>query len=554
MLTRLKGGRLYDPAHQVDGATGDIWIENGRIVAKPANGAKPDVDHDITGMVVMAGGIDIHSHIGGGKVNLARALMLEDHETYKHAPQDGLRAGSGVATPSTFSTGYRYAQMGYTAAFEPAVVISNARHAHLEMSDIPMIDKGGYLMLGNDDILLQMLASKREQSAVNDYVALMVQATGCIGVKIVNPGGISAFKFNQRNLGLDEDTAFYHLNPHRIVQSLAQAVHDIGLVHPLHIHCNNLGVPGNFQTTLDTVRAVEGLPIHLTHVQFHSYGAEGDRHFSSAAAHIAEMVNATPNVNVDEGQSMFGQTVTASGDTMTQFRNAGFGDPKKSICMDIECDGGCGLVPFNYKDKNFVNALQWTIGLELFLLVNDPWRIFLTTDHPNGAPFTTYPHLIRLLMDKTFRNEKLAGINKHAAAASTLGSIDREYSLYEIAILTRAGPSRILGLKDRGHLGEGAAADIAVYAPHANAETMFDTPKLVFKDGELVVRDGQIVKTVWGATHVAQCDFGHSIEKEVEKWFATWKGTRFSNFVLSKDELEADGRSRWVGHNLARRS
>jgi formylmethanofuran dehydrogenase subunit A len=157
-------------------------------------------------------------------------------------------------------------------------------------------------------------------------------------------------------------------------------------------------------------------------------------------------------------------------------------------------------------------------------------------------------------MDKTFRNEKLAGINKHAVAASTLDSIAREYSLYEIAILTRAGPSRILGLHDRGHLAVGAAADIAVYRPHDNAETMFESPKLVFKDGTLVVRDGKVVQTVWGATHVAHCDFDPSIRKEVDKWFATWKGTRFDNFILTKDQLESDGRSRWVDHKLARRS
>ena len=82
--------------------------------------------------------------------------------------------------------------------------------------------------------------------------------------------------------------------------------------------------------------------------------------------------------------------------------------------MDIECDAGCGVVPFRYRDQNFVNALQWAIGLELFLLVDDPWRIFLTTDHPNGAPFTSYPHLIRLLMDRSFRNEQLARIHPDA--------------------------------------------------------------------------------------------------------------------------------------------
>ena len=66
---------------------------------------------------------------------------------------------------------------------------------------------------------------------------------------------------------------------------------------------------------------------------------------------------------------MFGQTCTASGDSMRQYANTKSSDPKKWVVMDIECDNGCGVVPMKYRDKSFVNALQWAIGLELFLLV-----------------------------------------------------------------------------------------------------------------------------------------------------------------------------------------
>jgi formylmethanofuran dehydrogenase subunit A len=156
---------------------------------------------------------------------------------------------------------------------------------------------------------------------------------------------------------------------------------------------------------------------------------------------IAEALNKNKNISADVGQILFNQTVTASGDNMRQFTNSTLSSPRKSVIMDIECDSGCGVVPFKYKDQNFVNALQWAIGLEIFLLSDDPWRIFLTTDHPNGAPFTSYPHLIKLLMDKTFRNEMFEKLNLDAQAMSTLKSIDREYSLYEIAIMTRAGAS-----------------------------------------------------------------------------------------------------------------
>ena len=172
-----------------------------------------------------------------------------------------------------------------------------------------------------------------------------------------------------------------------------------------------------------------------------------------AAAQVAEAINLNENVSIDVGQVMFGQTITTSADTMMQYKGHTHAHPNKWVCMDIECDAGCGVVPFRYRDRNFVNALQWCIGLEIFLLINDPWRVFLTTDHPNGAPFTFYPHLIRLLMDKSFRDDMLKTINKSAAAATVLSSIDREYSLYEIAILTRSAPARSLGLEDLGHLG-----------------------------------------------------------------------------------------------------
>ena len=134
----------------------------------------------------MAGGIDLHSHIAGGKVNLGRALMPEDHHGHAHGPQGRLRSGSGLATPSTFSTGQRYALMGYTAAFEPAMVPANARHTHLELADTPMIDKGVYAMLGNDDLLFRFLQAGAGQEEINDYVAFMLGATQAIAVKVVS--------------------------------------------------------------------------------------------------------------------------------------------------------------------------------------------------------------------------------------------------------------------------------------------------------------------------------------------------------------------------------
>ena len=427
--------------------------------------------------------------------------------------------------------------MGYTAVFEPAVVGANARHAHLEMADIPNIDTGGFLVLGNDDALLRLMVEGEGQGAVNDYVAWMLRATQCCAIKIVNPGGISAFKFNGRSLDLDEQGPFYGLTPRRILTTLQRAVTELGIPHPIHLHGCNLGIPGNIATTLATIGATDGFPLHLTHVQFHSYGTAGDRKFSSGAAELAAAVNANPHISVDVGQVMFGQTVTASADLMAQYRNHGIADPKKWIGMDIECDAACGVVPFAYRDKSFVNALQWAIGLELFLLIEDPWRVFLTTDHPNGGPFTSYPHLIRLLMDRDFRNGQLARLHKAARAHTNLESLTREYTLEEIAIVTRAAPARTLGLKDRGHLAPGAVGDVVLYEDGADREAMFAAPRLVLKDGREIVRNGEVVDLVQGRTFAVKPDYDPLMDKRMERWFDAAIGLKAKHFRIADGEI-----------------
>ncbi len=550
MLIKLTGGAIYDPANGIAGQQQDIYIQNGRIIDRPAGDLPVDQEYDLKGKIVMSGAIDLHTHIGGGKGNIARTLLPEDHRIDPVSRTVLTRSGSGHAMPSTFVTGYRYAEMGYTAAFEPAVLPINARQAHMEMADIPILDKGGYVLLGSDDFLLRMLTAKKDQKAINDYVAWILHSAKGIGIKVVNAGGISAFKFNQRKLDLDEKNSHYDVTPRQILQTLAKAVKELGLTHPLHVHGCNLGVPGNVETTLNTIEGIEGLPMHLTHIQFHSYGKEGDFKFSSGAAQIAEAINRNKNITADVGQVMFGQTVTASGDNMRQHYNHRYANPNKWVCMDIECDAGCGIVPFKYQNQNFVNALQWAIGLETFLLVNDPWRIFLTTDHPNGAPFMSYPHLIRLLMDKSFRNDMLATIHPEAQKMTTLASIDREYTLNEIAILTRAGAARIIGLQDRGALSPGNWADITVYTDNADRQAMFTKPDYVFKDGELVVKDGEVVQVKWGTTHIVRPDFDHSIEQDLLKYFNSFMTMKLGNFKISDDEITEDGRGSLTAHPL----
>ena len=527
----LKNGKVFDPSNNIFNKKKDIYIKEGKIVKSLDKKASQIIE--CKDKIIMPGAIDLHTHIGGGKVNIARLMLQEFHNN-----NDNDYDLTANFVPSTLKTGLQYIEMGYTSCFEPALLPINARQSHAEMADIPFIDKGGYAMLGNDDFLLDLISRGADQSEINDYVAFVIKASQCIGIKVVNPGGINAFKFNQRALNVDENSIRYKITPRKIVRILARAVYELGIPHPLHVHCSNLGVPGNFKSTINTIKAAEGLPIHITHIQFHSYGNNGDRNFSSASAEITEHLNKIPNLTCDVGQVLFGQTATMSGDSMKQHANHQHAHPDKWLCMDIECEAGCGVVPFKYTDQSFVNALQWAIGLETFLLAEDANKIFLTTDHPNGAPFTSYPHLIKLLMDKTFRDDLLDQMSTDISQHTILKDIKREYTLSEIATMTRSAPARILGLENKGSLSEDADADITIYDSNIqDIEKMFARPSHVIKNGIEVVRNREIKNYIWGKTQVVKPEYDRSIEKKLDKYFKKYHTIGLSNYIISNDEM-----------------
>ncbi|EMI17236.1 formylmethanofuran dehydrogenase subunit A [Rhodopirellula maiorica SM1] len=530
MLMRVASGHVIDPASGIDGVQ-DIWIREQSIADPPAD-SKADHTIDATDCIVMAGAIDLHTHIGGGKLTLAR-LLLQDQ-----FPRDDQRMSEFL--PAASVVGNRYLDMGYTTCFEPAVIPCNARSAHAEMADVVGIDTGGYCLLGNDDVLLQLLAEDAPQAIINDYVAWMVTATQCIAVKVVNPGGINAFKFNTRQFDVNTPHPRYGVTPSTIIRRLCRAVHEIGLAHPLHVHCSNLGVPGNIASTLATIEAANGLPIHLTHAQFHSYGNSGPYKMSSAAEQLARVLQTHPNVTIDVGQVMFGQTVTISADSMHQYDNHAFAKPRKSVLVDVECEAGCGVVPFRYRRKQYVHSLQWAIGLELFLMIDDPSRVFLTTDHPNGGPFTTYPHLIRLLCDRSYRETALAEIEPEAAAASQLAGLSREYSFAEIATMTRSAPAAILGLRGVGDLAAGSQADLVIYRKHENIEQMFAEPTYVIRYGKIVRGEGASdTVTLPSVSHTVDVSFDSETIPMLAQRYAEQGTMAMSRLRISDDEMQS---------------
>jgi formylmethanofuran dehydrogenase subunit A len=154
----------------------------------------------------------------------------------------------------------------------------------------------------------------------------------------------------------------------------------------------------------------------------------------------------------------------------------------------------------------------------------------MSTDHPNGGSFLAYPQIIRLLMDREYRREALARCPAAVRERSTLAELDREYTFEEIAIITRSGPARALGLTSKGHLGVGADADIAIYTPNDNREAMFELPRQVIKAGEMIVEQGEIRATPQGGTLFNTPGYDTERVPAVKEWFEDHYSLRFANY------------------------
>ena len=540
-LWKISGGLVYDPANDVDGETRDIWIEGDRIVAAPTDPAvRPMRTIDATGLVVMPGGIDMHCHIAGPKVNVARKMRPE--EKRKATPvrrTANTHSGTLGSVPSTFATGYKYAGLGYTTAFDAAIPPLAARHVHEEFDDTPCIDKGFYVLMGNNHYIMRAIQNG-EPERLKTFVAWLLGASKGYGAKLVNPGGVEVWKQKQGGnvQGLDSQVEHFDVTPRQMVQGVAQAVDELKLPHSVHIHCNNLGLPGNWTTTLETMRALEGRRGHMTHIQFHSYGGgdADEETFRSKVAPLADYINANKNLTVDVGQVLFGETTSMTGDGPLGYYLSNV-YKSKWFSADTEMEAGCGIAPIEYKNRSLIHSLQWAIGLEWYLLVDDPWRVVMSTDHPNGGSFLAYPQIIRMLMDRSYRQEMLKEVHPAVLERSSLGDLNREYSLREICIITRSGPARILGLKNKGHLGPGADADITIYTPNDNKQTMFELPRFVIKSGQLIVEQGDIREPLIGKTLHVGPEYDAAIESDIASWFEKYYSIRFRNYPVTNEYL-----------------
>jgi formylmethanofuran dehydrogenase subunit A len=107
--------------------------------------------------------------------------------------------------------------------------------------------------------------------------------------------------------------------------------------------------------------------------------------------------------------------------------------------------------------------------------------------------------------------------------------------------MTRAAPAKLLGLNDRGHLGPGAIGDVAVYDNLRDKAQMLRAAALVFKDGDLVVRDGQVTQHRFGRALAVAPPRDRAIDRRMKNYYQQRYGlsdeyVRVPDYALSRPE------------------
>ncbi|MCS7115697.1 MAG: formylmethanofuran dehydrogenase subunit A [Nitrososphaerota archaeon] len=550
----IKNGYVYDPINKVNGEKMNIAIKDGKIVEESqVNPLEAEVI-DATNKVVMPGGIDIHTHVAGYAINSGRLYRPEDGHSMLEPRTHITRSGAGYSVPSTFVTGYRYARMGYTMLCEPAMPPLLARHTHEELNDIPIVDTAAFTLMTDNWIIIQYL-KKGEYEKCAAFVAWLLRATKGYCIKMVNPGGVEAWGWKGSVKSLNDVVPYFEITPAQLIRGLGMVNEMLKLPHSIHLHTNQLGLPGNFEITLGTFDLAKDLKVspavgerkqnmHVTHIQFSSFGGDSWANLESKADEIAKYVNTHPNVTIDIGQVIPGETTTMTADGPLEYGIHRL-NSLKWMNKDVEIETGGGLVPFIYSRKSAVNSVQWAIGLELALLIKNPFQVYLTTDHPNAGPFIHYPKIISWLMSQKARELEIQKLHPAVGKRSLITTINREYDLYEIAVITRAGQALALGLsKSKGHLGPGADADVAIYDLDPNnltpegIEKAFSRALYTIKGGEVVVKNGEVAKVSRGKRFWVNPKVSDSLErtmlKEIRRIFVQYYTVNMNNFPVQE--------------------
>ena len=354
--------------------------------------------------------------------------------------------------PTVREIGYTYARMGYTHVNEPLMTLNTASYVHHELSSIPIVDTSAFLVLNVYDIDKEIREGDRD--GVKNLLLFLLHLTKAISVKIYDARVSYAKRgFFYRDIDVTRCLTFFY------------ALLKSG------------GVPGiqlrTYPELLDEDTDVLSA-FCMAHI---ASGIDNDGRYEAARDIVKK-----------GGAVDLGMFSTSRSGYKTMSIGHSPADDRHFISVDIGLEQPL-LFSAVKETKSVDEQAYYSIlfALEALDYLN-ACTISFSTDSPNGCFFYAYPALFAALLSRD---------NRKGQTKANLP--DREYSLYELAAITRTNPARLLGLNHKGHLGNGADADVAVYDINEDTkaeelEKRLGTCSYLLKGGEVVIYEGKLDK------------------------------------------------------------
>ncbi|MCW3134667.1 MAG: amidohydrolase family protein [Methanophagales archaeon] len=433
MNTWLKNGTVYDPANGIEGEKMDIFISGGKIVDEIKAESEATTIIDASDKAVMPGGIDVHSHVATYGLNLTRFTF---------------------GFPTVNEIGYAYARLGYTYVNEPLMTLNTANYVHHELSSIPVVDTSSFLVLSLYDVDKEI--REGDEESVKNLILFLLDLTKSIGVKIYDARVKYAKQgFFYRDIDEKKCVNFFY----EIIKSEEEKLPQIQLRTYPELLDENPSILSGFC---------------LAHI---ASGMDNEERYETAMRILknggaVDLGIFYPSQKGDIDMRI-GYDVPAEGEN--NFNSVDIGLEKPLVFSKVREE--------KMEDKRIYYSQKF--ALEALEYLNS-CHISFSTDSPSGCLFYYYPKLFAGLLNSANRKE-----------LKNDGLRDIEYSLYELAVITRTNPAKQLCLRNKGHLGNGADADIAIYdigedTKAEELEKRLSCCEYLLKGGEVVIYKGEL--------------------------------------------------------------
>jgi dihydroorotase-like cyclic amidohydrolase len=443
----LRKGRILDPANRVDGIF-DLGIKDGKIIALEPELAASDAAEvfEVPGALVVPGLVDIHVHI---------SAWIGGHRGHKMLALAGVTTALDMAGPTEsvlemcrdHGTGLNIACLNYV------------RPGHTVKSTDPTITE------------LEELIEKS-------------LAEGALGYKLL--GG------------------HYPLTPEATARAIGVANECNAHVS---FHAGSLATGSNFNGFKEAVELAGDNVLHLVHINSYCRGLI--KPVLDEALEAIEILKANPNIICESYLSAENGTSSKCSD----------GVPESNVTKTCLETGGFPPTEAGFEEAIRAGWAQINVeagGINTLAVGEEAVRYWRSRNTDGTVSFAINPGESRYLIATAKRDDGSFVVD---AIGTDGGGIPRNtivelglpmvkfagFTLEEFVRKGSLNPARMLGLKNKGHLGIGADADVAVLDWERNRA------KMTIANGQLVMYNGAVVGK--GTTFITTAAGKANVEK-----------------------------------------